>query len=839
MIRYRLDDLGWYQFEWLVQSLLKGYLGLGVESWGGSGDHGVDAYFKGSLQFPQKGIDQDGPFIFQAKFIEGANAAGAKSNRPLLKAVDRECGRIKERVELLKWPALRNYVLLTNAPLSPELRQDIAARLHNEVPNASVHSLGGSDVCDILDDQPNLVRAFPQLLSLRDLESLLREVVSKEVLQRSHYAIECAREVLPVFVPTSAYIKTWDILRTHHFAVLEGPPEVGKSAVAWTVAISQLSRGWQAIDCSEPEDFFKSFDPDVPQVFVADDAFGRVDYDPARLRKWEMNIDRMHRALNPHHWLIWTSRRHILERARKAMDLQGKTSDFPHPGELVIDATQLSQREKALMLYRHVRATNLTGKIRQFLKEFAIIVVGDPNLTPERIRRFVLLQLPEIVARLADETKIVPPKSPQQDQRLITSGVRNTLRRRKFAEEAIRSAIRDSTKRMRKAFASLPLSHKWMLIAMLDAGDLVVAETVEQFYQQNCPERNQEPFLEVLEDLVGSFIRAQIAVGGRNEKPWRLDWIHPSFKDLVIEELSRYPRIRDTFLKVMSMPGLRIAISTSGGPEGRRVFPFLISKQNWEVFRKRCISIAANASQDEIASLLLVLTDAHSNAPNDKTRLQAERIIEETCSKVRTRWDSQGTAISSDALSAYCEAGRRLVEMPDLPTIGLSWREKESRVRKELHEIESIYSLDLGHVYDWARFARIVMDFEPWRIQGDRFSITFAHEVAELIQLAEAEIRDTREEDSTDALSSWGEDASGVRFDAAQVATLGDVLGQLALILQGDREKLENLASGIKRKSSRLEDRAHALEAGPDEFLEDSYPRSERDFSVWRLFSDL
>jgi hypothetical protein len=32
LIRYRLDDLGWLQFEWLVQSLLKAKLGLTVES---------------------------------------------------------------------------------------------------------------------------------------------------------------------------------------------------------------------------------------------------------------------------------------------------------------------------------------------------------------------------------------------------------------------------------------------------------------------------------------------------------------------------------------------------------------------------------------------------------------------------------------------------------------------------------------------------------------------------------------------------------------------------------------------------------------------------------------
>ena len=79
MIRYRIDELGWYQFEALIQSLLKADLGLGVESWGGThGDHGRDAYFDGPLAFPTNEA-REGPFVFQAKFVEGANAAGADS----------------------------------------------------------------------------------------------------------------------------------------------------------------------------------------------------------------------------------------------------------------------------------------------------------------------------------------------------------------------------------------------------------------------------------------------------------------------------------------------------------------------------------------------------------------------------------------------------------------------------------------------------------------------------------------------------------------------------------------------------------------------------------------
>ncbi len=76
-IPYQLDTLGWMQFEYLVQVLLKSELGIGVESWGGSADHGKDAYCKTELNFPSRHLTNPGPFVFQAEFVNGANAAGA------------------------------------------------------------------------------------------------------------------------------------------------------------------------------------------------------------------------------------------------------------------------------------------------------------------------------------------------------------------------------------------------------------------------------------------------------------------------------------------------------------------------------------------------------------------------------------------------------------------------------------------------------------------------------------------------------------------------------------------------------------------------------------------
>ena len=97
MTRYYLDDLGWLQFEQLCQSLLKATLGVSIESWGGSADLGRDAYCPHSVKL-HDGTILDGPIVFQAKFVSNANAAGANPGPNLLKAVERECDRITERI---------------------------------------------------------------------------------------------------------------------------------------------------------------------------------------------------------------------------------------------------------------------------------------------------------------------------------------------------------------------------------------------------------------------------------------------------------------------------------------------------------------------------------------------------------------------------------------------------------------------------------------------------------------------------------------------------------------------------------------------------------------------
>lgn len=560
-IDFRLDDLGWFEFEQLVQSLTKARLGMGVEAWGGRGDWGRDAYFAGRLRYPTT-QETDGPFIFQCKFVESANAAGAKPGKSVLAAVNRECGRIRQNLESGKWSRPPNcYGLFTNAPLTPSLRASVRALLGGVLPRAHAAIHDGPDICQWLRLSPEIVRTFPQLLSLRDLRDLLRDAVHSDIIVRSQTAIALAQAHARIFVPTKAYDSARAKLVEHGFVVLEGPPEMGKTTIGRIIALSQIVCGWEGVECRSPTDVLKMYRHSHGQVFVADDFFGRTEYEPMRVSEWQSELVHILPLLNRNHWLILTCRAHLLEMAKVNLDIAGQNHRFPDLGQVVVNAGDLTPSEKARILYRHAKAVGLTHSAKGIVKRHAAMIVNHKHFTPERIRR--------LIEELASESAI--------EENLMEGELKIRLS----------EALSDPTRQMRVSFRKLPACHRWMMFALLETDRNRIFGGIGRFelqarYDALCPPDIHRPSKRVLDELTEAFI---------TKSKWlsteQIDWIHPSCRDLAIDELSEQAHDRQQFLSHCSEAGIALATSLAGGANGQRQLPLLQVEGDWAHFTSR------------------------------------------------------------------------------------------------------------------------------------------------------------------------------------------------------------------------------------------------------------
>ena len=589
MLRYDLDRLGWFEFEQLIQTLLKIRLGCGVEAWGGQGDWGRDAYFDGTLCYPTLRKTR-AAFLFQCKFVEAANAAGAKPEALILGAVRKECDHIVKRQQQLVWKKLPSvYALFSNAPVAPHTREKITEALQAVLPNARIAVHDGHDLCQWLNGSPDVVRSFPQLLSLRDLNEWLRECVHSEVRARSETAIALAEAQAKVFVPTGAYFDAREKLHKHHFVVLEGPPEMGKTTIGRVIALSQMAGDWEAIECRGPADVLKMYRRDSAQVFVADDFFGRTEYHPERVSKWQDELPMILPKLNATHWLILTSRAHLLEMGKARLDIAGENNRFPRLGEVIVNAGLLTRTEKARILYRHAKAAGLDRIAKLIVRGHALRIVIDTHFTPERIRRLIAEIIPSFSVAL-------PPPD--------------------VLPAVIDEALANPTREMRISFCALPLCHRWLLFALLEADESARSDTwceLRERYEALCPPEEQRPYQSVLVELTEAFVKHTVAE--------QVDWIHPSCRDLAIDQLTESPQDRARFLRYCSAVGVELASSLAGGPKGERQLPLLQTDKDWEALEARSTELARTESS--LVGILSQNLELLNSLASDEPRLRA------------------------------------------------------------------------------------------------------------------------------------------------------------------------------------------------------------------------
>jgi hypothetical protein len=808
MIDYRLDDLGWFEFEQLIQTVAKARLGFGIEAWGGRGDWGRDAYFKGKLRYPTK-RETDGAFVFQAKFVECANAAGAKPDRLISAAVQKECAKIEKNLKGGTWdeePVC--YALFTNASVTPTLRDSLCADIKAVLPNAHCSVHDGHDVCQWLRLSPEIVRSFPQLLSLRDLQELLRETVNAEIIVRSRSAIALAQSYSRVFVPTDSYYVAREKLQQYGFVVLEGPPEMGKTTIGRVIALSQIFSGWEALECRSPAEVLKVYRADIRQVFVADDFFGRTEYEPIRVSEWQAELAHIIPLLDHFHWLVLTCRAHLLEMAKADLDISGQNHRFPTLGEVVVDAGKLKFGEKARMLYRHAKAFGLTQAGKDLVRSNASTVVKHPHFTPERIRRLI----EELVPKLA-----LKEESAQ------------------VVKNQIAEALSNPTKQMRVTFRKLPVCHRWLLFALLEADHVSAMSTalggsapgLQKRYESLCPADEQQPFSKVLTELTEAFVKKSPSLFTAE-----IGWIHPSCRDLAIEELAQSRRDKHRFLLHCSEAGLFLATSLAGGATGARQLPLLETDVDWTDFSSRAKELIAERTN--VLRVIWFNYEQIKKQSSEDSKLtqplqRLRTIIEDVLVEVSAQRVGSFAYSNSDSLRTFYQICQELRVTPSID-LAEAWAECMEDVGRWLNDRYVIWQDERvpGTVFD---FVRTLLDFHPAELQKPEVRERLQELVNDLLERA-GEERDSDYEKPDD------DDERRERADAFE--KVGKSFKKLSKLPLWNKQAKADLKAAAGHFAYEADNLREELPGEPDYDGESQSDRpSGEDVNIDELFSDL
>ncbi len=525
-LKYRISNIGWYNFELLVQTLLKAVVGPGVTSFGGSKDQGRDAAFVGPAAFPAPGCQWTGNWVFQVKYVD-FEEQGADAARSALKSTLRnELKRLLSRHR-----NTNNYIVLTDVPLTTQTRSDLDGLAVDCGFKGNFASVDGKEICQFLDIYSDIRKSYPQLLGLADLDV----IVNRDLYARSQAYLEDWQPRLATYVQTEAHTKAISLLKKKHFIVLDGAPEAGKSTIAAALALIHAADGFEIIDVRSSNDIFRASDEkgakrkkeEKRRLFIADDAIGSISLVAARADEWSRDLPGILRQLSSRRLLVWTARRYILEEALATSRLREATAEFPRPHEVLVEVGKLSTMQKAEILYNHAKQANLSVKHRNLIRTHAIEIVSHPNFSPLRIREL---------------TSVVLKPSSDSPQALTLTW------------DGVQEFLNDPGERWIQAFRALSQSEQILLSAMLDFDGPTAERALRASYEMRVSRREggHLSFEECVARLDHSFLTVTSSHSGEQH----ISVQHPSLRDMLLLHLRGDADARRRYISLASPFGL-------------------------------------------------------------------------------------------------------------------------------------------------------------------------------------------------------------------------------------------------------------------------------------------
>jgi hypothetical protein len=178
----------------------------------------------------------------------------------------------------------------------------------------------------------------------------------------------------------------------------------------------------------------------------------------------------------------------------------------------------------------------------------------------------------------------------------------------------------------------------------------------------------------------------------RRKKP-HYDWMHPSWRDLVIDYLAGNPKVRLDFLGCSGPHGIQIALSRGGGTRGERQRPLLVTSDDWRNVSAAIKTQMTDGSERAVHAILASLLEATLHYPPSKDHSQSTShqflydIVRDAISVLCDRWNSSDDPLPLDTLEIYQQLSEQLEPLPPMPRLKPTWLHYWTKARNELNEL--------------------------------------------------------------------------------------------------------------------------------------------------------
>ena len=306
---------------------------------------------------------------------------------------------------------------------------------------------------------------------------------------------------------------------------------------------------------------------------------------------------------------------------------------------------------------------------------------------------------------------------------------------------------------MRRSFENLDRPYQDFLIALLDVDTSPISERVASEAYYRLTGDAEIPPEKLAADLDGHFIRRK----ARPPKPplpsadseTYCEWIHPSWRDIVIEFLASHKSRREQFLRSCSISGVSLALSIGGGSKGERSSPLLSEEGDWAALNRRVKELALSAEEPVYRRLIVVLHDALKNMADvgSPSRQPLNDMAHGFLEAIRCKWDMSNALLNPWLLGMYYDLSVLVTPLSPSPLLDHSWLHYIGRLEDDIGN-EDCAANDLEPVL---RFVELMQANEPRFLLQHGYPLRYEHLFSSCLAiLVKYDYRDSRPRDTDD-----------------------------------------------------------------------------------------